>query len=204
MAGFNGRLVRKYLAGLRMALAIGALAVLTSSAAYAAPITFVAPLGPEAFGATGTGNVQVTFDGVTDILAIDAVFSGLSGTTTVAHIHCCTLVPGTGTVGVAVTTGTLPGFPVGVQAGTYFVLLDLSLTSTYTGAFLNNFGGGTAAGAEAALLAGLLGGSAYFNIHSTNFPGGEIRGFLQAPEPASLLLLGAGLAGFAVRRRTIG
>ena len=38
-----------------------------------------------------------------------ASFSGLSGTTTVAHIHCCTASPGTGTIGVAVTPVTLPG-----------------------------------------------------------------------------------------------
>jgi hypothetical protein len=38
--------------------------------------------------------------------------------------------------------------------------------------------GGTTAGAEAALLAGLEAGQAYLNIHTTMFPGGEIRGFL--------------------------
>jgi len=38
--------------------------------------------------------------------------------------------------------------------------------------------GGTPAGAEAALLAGLAAGQAYLNIHTVNNPGGEIRGFL--------------------------
>ena len=40
--------------------------------------------------------------------------------------------------------------------------------------------------------------TAYFNIHTIQFPGGEIRGFLHAvqsvPEPGSLVLLGLGLA----------
>jgi hypothetical protein len=63
--------------------------------------------------------------------------------------------------------------------------------------------GGTPAGAEAALLAGLASGSAYLNIHTTLFPGGEIRGFLQpasVPEPATLTLVGLGL-GATIRRR---
>jgi hypothetical protein len=37
------------------------------------------------------------------------------------------------------------------------------------------------------------------------FPGGEIRGFLQAPEPAAIGLLALGLLGaFAARRRARG
>jgi hypothetical protein len=110
-----------------------------------------------------------------------------------------------GTAGVAVTPGTLPGFPVGLQAGTYSTVLDLTLPTTYTDAFRNTLGGGTAAGAELALLNGLQSRTAYFNIHTTAFPGGELRGFLAPiPEPESwaLMLFGFGAVGAAMRRRT--
>jgi len=178
--------------------------VLSASPAQAAVIRFVSDLGPEAVGATGSGFVEVLYDDVAKTLAINSTFSGLSGTTTVAHIHCCTAVAGTGTIGVAVTPGTLPGFPVGVQAGVYASpLLDLTAVGTYTGGptgFLTRSGGTTAL-AEAALVQGMYAGTAYFNVHSTRFPGGEIRGFLAVPEPATMLLFGTALAGLAIRRR---
>lgn len=205
MSHVRFRIVKKRLISLGRAVAIAALVLWSPGTAQAAPITFTAALGPEAVGATGSGFVTVVYDGTAKTLSIDATFLGLSGITTVAHIHCCTAVPGTGTVGVAVTPGTLPGFPVGLSAGSYTTspLLDLSSTATYTGSFLTA-GGGTAAGAEARLLAGMYAGTAYFNIHSSTFGGGEIRGFLQeVPEPVSLLLFGTALTALAVRRRRI-
>jgi MYXO-CTERM domain-containing protein len=57
--------------------------------------------------------------------------------------------------------------------------------------------------AEASLLAGLDAGTTYLSIHTSVFPGGEIRGFLQleAPDPSSFLLAGSALGGLLLRRR---
>jgi hypothetical protein len=154
-------------------------------------------------GSPGTGTVRVTIDDFM-MMRVQSSFSGLLGTTTVSHIHCCTDSPDTGgPVGVATTTPTFPGFPVGVTAGSYDNTFDMTLASSYNPAFITAHGG-TVASAFADLVAGLDAGTAYFNIHTTQFGGGEIRAFLHPipePETYALMLLGLGVVGWAAKRR---
>lgn len=125
---------------------------------------------------SGIGNATVTITGPT--MRVQATFSGLAGTTTAAHIHAPTAVPGGGNIGVATTTPSFPGFPSGVTSGTYDVTFDMTDASSYNPSFITNYGGGDIATAFEVLKTALNNGTAYFNIHTNMFPGGEIRGFL--------------------------
>jgi hypothetical protein len=64
-----------------------------------------------------------------------------------------------------------------VTSGTYSHTFDMTDPASYNPAFVTA-NGGTAASAESVLLAGLLAGQAYLNIHTSTHPGGEIRGVL--------------------------
>lgn len=180
-----------------------AAALLWSASLQAAIMVFVTTLAgtnenpPNA--SPGTGFAVVEFDTVAQTLDVHVEFSGLLAPTTDAHIHCCT-VP---TLNTGVAVGFTPGgFPLAVTAGVFDHTFDLTDAATFAGGFLAG-SGGTAALASARLLTGLLDGLAYVNIHTTQFPGGEIRGQLRIPEPGTLLLLGtATLLGLALRRRS--
>ncbi|MEO8411865.1 MAG: CHRD domain-containing protein, partial [Propionivibrio sp.] len=134
----------------------------------------------------GSGIAMLTMDTTAHAMRVEASFTNLSGVVTAAHVHCCTPTPGAGNIGVATALPTFPGFPLGVTSGSYDQLFDLLLATSWNPSFVTAQGG--LAGAESALLAGLTGGGAYFNIHTAQFPGGEIRGFLaptQVPEPST-------------------
>ncbi len=72
-------------------------------------------------GSPGTGTATVTTDDVLHQMSVNVIFSNLVGATSAAHIHSATAVAGTGNAGVATTTPTFSGFPLGVTSGSYAI-----------------------------------------------------------------------------------
>lgn len=175
-------------------------------ASYGSIITYnVALSGPNespANASPGTGSGTVVVDNVAHTMAVNFSFTGLTGNTTASHIHAATAIPLTGTSGVATTTPSFAGFPLGVTAGAMNNTLDMTLASSYNPAFVTA-NGGTTASAEVVLFQAMVDGKAYLNVHSSTFGGGEIRGFLitAVPEPSSFILAGLAVLGMAVRYR---
>eukprot|EP00669_Euglena_mutabilis_P008868 TRINITY_DN384_c0_g1_i13.p1 TRINITY_DN384_c0_g1~~TRINITY_DN384_c0_g1_i13.p1 ORF type:complete len:362 (-),score=2.94 TRINITY_DN384_c0_g1_i13:53-1108(-) len=127
---------------------------------------------------TGTGSAVVVLTYANTSLALSTTFAGLTSGTMMAHIHCCTASPGVGTAGPATPLPSLPGFPLGVQNGMSYVVLDMSMVSSYSAPFLA-MNGNNATAAWLTLYNGITAGLAYFNIHTISYPNGEIAGFFQ-------------------------
>lgn len=158
---------------------------------------------PNASPAYGVATIMI--DTIGNSMTLTLPFTDLEGAVTAAHLHCCTASAFTGSAIPATAVPYLPGFPLGVSSGTYSHTFDLLDAATYNPAFISA-NGGTPASAEAALLAGIDAHLAYLNIHTDEYPGGEIRGFLvqvanPVPEPATWGMLGMGLGLLACWRR---
>jgi hypothetical protein len=164
-----------------MVLALG-----TASAARATVVVYHADLnGPnEPTPSPGLGTAEVDVDATAHTMRVVVFFSGLVGTTTASHIHAPTAVAGTGTAGVATTTPSFVGFPLGVTGGFADFTMNMTLTSSYNAPYITA-SGGTAALAEARLFQNIADGKAYLNIHSNVYAGGEIRGFLHLVDPTA-------------------
>lgn len=173
--------------------------------AQAVPVVFITSLSgaaeAEPNASPGTGSSQVTLDRDAATLRVQVSFANLLAGTTAAHIHCCTEAPGTGVAGVATQVPTFLDFPLGVTSGSYDRTFDLTDAASYNPAFITDFGG-SVEGAFDLLADGIEGGMAYLNLHSSDFPAGEIRGFLvPIPEPATVSLMIGGLAALALGAR---
>ena len=119
-------------------------------------VTFSGLQETPANNSTATGTFVGTYNDVADSLIYTITFSGLGSNVTAAHFHG--YVP-PGIAGPVIFFPVNPSFPTGVTSATFVDSVKLTQ------------------GQEDSLKMGLI----YFNIHTTGFPGGEIRAqlFLQ-------------------------
>ena len=177
------------------ALFLTAAVMLQARPADAIPMTFEANLSGAneipPTNSTGTGFASVVLDPMAQTLQVNATFSGLTSNDVAAHIHCC--APLGTNAGVATTLPAFAGFPLNVTQGTYLSpLFSLEDPTFFNPAFVTLEGGMEQA--ETALINGILNGMTYFNIHTTQNLGGEIRTQL-LPIPVPGPIVGAGLPG---------
>jgi hypothetical protein len=163
------------------ALLLTALSLAPAATAWSHHFRYTAYLtGPAESPANASpalGHVVITIDFDENAMQIETEFEGLLGAVTEAHIHAPTTAVGVGVANPATQLPSFADFPDGVTSGTYENEFDLAFASTYNPAFITS-SGGTISTAYNGLADALNNGKAYFDIHTSAFPNGEIRGFL--------------------------
>lgn len=139
---------------------------------------------------TGTGSGTLTLDLTANTLTFNNIgWSGLSADSTASHIHG-PAAPGSPAGVLYPTSPTYTAVGPGIRSGTFSGTLTLTANPNGTTWTI------------ADQVTQLEGGQWYLNIHSTAFPGGEIRGqILPVPEPSVWALLGLGLGAGLWRLR---
>ena len=108
-------------------------------------------------GSAGVGTLNGTYDSGTNMITLSAPYSGLGSGLSASHLH---QAPAGSNGGVIVNLSPTTGSTSGVISGTFPV--------------------------PAANEAELIAGNFYINLHTSGFPGGEIRGQLMAALPAAV------------------
>jgi hypothetical protein len=129
-------------------------------------------------GSPGTGIGIFVLNAAQTQITVDESWSGLTAPATASHIH--------GPAGVGTNAAVVFPFS-GVPSATTGSIPEQSFSVTPT------------------QVSDFFSGLYYFNVHTANFPGGEIRGqALLVPEPGSLTLMGLGAAAVIVRLKRRG
>ncbi len=126
---------------------------------------------PLVLSTTGTGRVLVNINVPKEEISYRLTYASLEGTVTQAHIHLGGKAQ-SGGISVFLCTNVGNG-PAGTQA---CPVAPATVTGTIRPAdIIGPVGQGITAGQFAELVAAIRAGVTYVNVHSTMYPGGEIR-----------------------------
>ena len=126
---------------------------------------------PLALSTTGTGEFSGTVNTSTQEFTYSISYAGLEGTVTQAHIHFGSVSQAGGIMAFFCTN--LGNGPAGTQA---CPAAPATVTGTIRPAdVIGPAGQGITAGQFSEMVAAIQAKTAYVNVHSTLYPGGEIR-----------------------------